>query len=315
MSTNTVKVSAKCVSISAKAGKEPAGPVPVPAWSVSSASCLGKEGKNHGVRVAERRWKLWVNKRLQPNQKVLPHGGDTVSKNTRPKWGIERTVAHAKEARALGQEHLADLQPRLAAGLMDGFAADLAHLEALQTGRPAKIDEVKGLTGSQGDLAEKGAQWAADIRETVRRRSSGEGLRKAVGVGRSVQAARAKSVATAIEAILTAAGERPDEVRACGILESDLTRGKALLASLNGASTIQDDGMIQKKDLTHAKDTTQIRVEAAIEAIATAGLLQYRDANPALAQRFRALIPPSKGNGGPGNAGGDPPAPPDAAKN
>lgn len=151
-------------------------------------------------------------------------------KDNKPKWEIDRVVAYGKEAKMLGQQYLKELEPRLPAGLMDGFGADLTQLEAMETDRPIKTGQVKGLTGSQEDIAAAGAQWAADIREAVRRRS-------------------------------------------------------------NGA----------------AKNDIQRRVEAAIEAIATAGVLQYRRSNPALAQRFRGLIPPAGGNGGPASPGGDQP--------
>ena len=235
-------------------------------------------------------------------------------KDNKPKWEIERTVAYGKEARALGQQYLKDLEPRLGAGLMDGFATDLVHLEAMQTDRPIKTDQVRGLTGSQEDIAAAGAQWAADIREAVRRRGNGAGLRRAVGVGRSIHTKSPKSVAEALGTILKAAGEHPDDLRGCGVLESDLAAGRELLASLGGASGVQDAGMVEKKDLTQEKDATQRRVEAAIEAIATAGILQYRRTNPALAQRFRGLIPPAIGNGGPASPAGDQPPAPEAAK-
>ena len=237
-----------------------------------------------------------------------------MTKSSRPRWEIQRAVAYGKEAQTLGQQCLKELEPRLGAGLMEGFSADLAQLEAMETGRPAKVDEVKGLTGSQRDIAEKAAAWASSIREAVKRRSDGDGLRKAVGVGRAIATNRVKPVATAIQTILAAAAERPDELRACGILESDLTRGRALLTSLGGASAVQDQGLIAKKDMTAAKNKIQLRVEAAIQAIATAGALQYHDADPALAQRFRGLIPPAIGNGGPASPAGDQPPAPEAAK-
>ena len=242
-------------------------------------------------------------------------GGVTVRKDNKPKWEIERTVAYGKEAKALGQQYLKDLEPRLGAGLMDGFATDLIHLEAMQTDRPIKTDQVRGLTGSQEDIAAAGAQWAADIREAVRRRGNGAGLRRAVGVGRSIHSKSPKSVAEALGTILKAAGENPGDLRACGVLEADLAAGRELLASLGGASGVQDAGMVEKKDLTHEKDAIQRRVEAAIEAIATAGILQYRRANPALAQRFRGLIPPAIGTGGPASPGEDQPPATETAKN
>ncbi len=227
-------------------------------------------------------------------------------KDNRPRWSIEKAVFHGKEALRLAQEHRSELEPRFEPGMLDGMASDLNQLEALETGRPAKATEVAGLTGSQGDIAEKGAAWAAAIREVVRKHAPGDGLRKAAGVGSPVKVNSAKSVATAIETILAAARERPAEIRSCGLLDSDIQRGQALLAALSGARSTRDDGMGGKTDMTSLKNAVQLRVERALQSIASLGHLHYLGSDAALAQRFNDLIPGSTG----GNGGGDePPAP------
>jgi hypothetical protein len=139
------------------------------------------------------------------------------------------------------------------------------------------------------------------VRKAVKDRAEGTGLEKAVGVGLAIQPAQAKSVETAIEAILAAAQERPAELRACGILDADIQRGRAILASIEGARSTKQGGMGQKKDMTNAKDTAQRAVEKAIASISSMGHLEYLESDPAIAQRFLDLIP---GNGG-GNTGGD----------
>lgn len=230
-----------------------------------------------------------------------------MAKKAAPKWTIEETIQIGKEAQKLSQSKLQELEPRLSAGLLSGLPADITQLESLFTGRPAKTQEVKGLTGTEADIARKGARWVSAVREMVKRRATGTGLPKAVGVGMQVYQANSKSTATALEAVLTAARENPEAIRACGILETDLQKGQAMLESISGARDTQDIGMKDKKDLTTRKDTLQIRIEKAIEEISTAGYFHFMETEPVLAQRFKDLIPSSGGK-----KGGSPEEPPAA---
>jgi hypothetical protein len=231
-----------------------------------------------------------------------------MSKAKKPRLSIDRAIYYGKEALLMAKEHKADIEARLDAGTLDGLQSDIPQLEAMETGRPAKVTEVKGLTGSQVDIAEKGHGWVMAVRKAVKDRAEGSGLAKAVGVGLPAKPAQAKTVATAIEAVLTAAAERPAELRACGVLDKDLAKGQAILASLTGARSTQDDGMGKKKDLTALKNAIQLRVETAVSAIGTAGNLEYQDTDAALARRFLDLIPSNGGDDGPP----PPPEPPKA---
>jgi hypothetical protein len=221
-----------------------------------------------------------------------------MTKNTKPRWPIEKAIYYGKEALKLAQEHKTNIEPRLDAGALDGLQSNLSQLDAFETGRPAKTTEVKGLTGSQADITEKGHAWVAAVRLAVKGRADGAGLEKAVGVGLPARGKQAKSIETAIQAILTAAQERPAELRACGILDADIQRGRAILTGIQGARSTQDDGMGQKKDLTDLKNRAQRAVEKTTIAISDMGNLEYMESNPALAQRFLDVAP---GNGGGGN--------------
>lgn len=228
-------------------------------------------------------------------------------KDSKPKWEIQKALAAGREALALAKEQKEAVEPRLQAGALDGLAADLAQLDGLRSGRPARTTLVHGLTGSQKEIAKRGAKWVNAIRGSVKRHGAGEGLRGAVGVGQPVRSGLATSVTTALETILDAAKERPDEIRACGILDADLQNGQALLSALAGARATQDEGMTGKKDLTTLKDKVQVRLEAAVESISSSGYLEFLDRDPLLAQRFADLIPNS--GGGDGDEG-EPPADP-----
>lgn len=223
----------------------------------------------------------------------MPQKGGKMSKKSEPRWKINQAIQIGKEALMLVKGREKDIVPRLSAGLLEGLKADLDELEALLTGRPSKTTEVKGLTGTEKEISEKGAEWVSGIREAVKRRAEKSGLIKAVGVGEKLKKEQSKSVVIAIEAILTAAKEKADEMRACGILESDILKGTAILNSLMGARRVQEEGIKTKKDLTTKKNIVQIRIENAIDEICTAGYLQYIDKDKVLAERFRDLIPSS----------------------
>jgi hypothetical protein len=229
-----------------------------------------------------------------------------MSKEIVPKWEISQVIQIGKEAVLLTEGKKKEIEPRVSAGLLDGLPADIAQLESLFTGRPAKTIEVKGMTGSEKDVARKGGEWVSAIREAVKRRAKGTGLPKAVGVGEAVHGDQSTSVASAVEAVLKAAQEYPDEIRACGVIESDIQKGQAILDSLVGARNTQDTGMKGKKNLTTQKNTIQIRIEKAIEEISTGGYIQFMDTDKVLAKRFQDLIPSS------GKPPKDPPEPPKA---
>lgn len=211
-----------------------------------------------------------------------------------PKWSIEQAIQVAKEAIKLVEPRRRQIEPRVTAGLLDELPNYISQLEALLTGRPAKITQVKGLTGAEAENARNGAAWISAVRDAVKKRAPHSGLAKAVGVGVPVNVARSSSVASAIEAILKAASENPDGIHACGILDGDIQNGAETLQELLDARNNQDLGMKDKKDLTTEKNIIQIKVEKAVEEISTAGYLELMKSEPLIAERFREL-PPYKG--------------------
>jgi hypothetical protein len=217
------------------------------------------------------------------------------------KWELNRAAQAGREALDLLNGHKQDLEPRLDPGTIEGLQNDIPALEALKSGRPAKVQQVRGLTGSKADQARQGAGWIGAIREAVKRRAAGQGIRTAVGVGKSISHTQETSVAAAIEAILALSKEQPQALRACGVLDSDLATGQALLAALGTAHNIQHDGFVGSKNVTDQRNATHARVEEAVEAIATAGHLQYLETDPALAKRFANLLP-TRANVKPANA-------------
>jgi len=227
--------------------------------------------------------------------------------------GAEETVVtvtipgYFREEEKIGGESYAYFTVPGCANLMEKSAPSLPFLAFDAAISPAgEVSVSCEITEFASASAEKGHGWVMAVRKAVKDRAEGSGLAKAVGVGLPAVSDRAKTIATAIEAVLTAAKEHPAELRACGVLDKDLAKGQAILESLSGARSTQDDGMGKKKDLTALKNAVQIRVEESVSNIGTAGNLEFQDTNAALAQRFLDLIPPNGGDDGP------PPEPPKA---
>ena len=114
-----------------------------------------------------------------------------------------------------------------------------------------------------------------------------------MGVGSRFYPFRSASVVSAIEAILKAATDNPDAIRACGILDADIARGRELLDTLRAARETQDMGVKDKKNLTTQKNIVQHRIEQSLREISTAGYLQYMDKEPFIAERFKGIMPTS----------------------
>ncbi len=206
----------------------------------------------------------------------------------------------ASQAIQLGRETLTliegrqrELAPRLPEGTLDRLVFDIKQLESLYTERPAVNIKVKGLTGTEMEKALSGARLVTAIRTAVKKRAANTGLPKAVGVGSRFYPFRSASVVSAIEAILKAATDNPDAIRACGILDADIARGRELLDTLRAARETQDMGVKDKKNLTTQKNIVQHRIEQSLREISTAGYLQYMDKEPFIAERFKGIMPTS----------------------
>lgn len=217
-----------------------------------------------------------------------------MNKQLLPKWQIEQAIQIGKEALVLISGRERALAPRLTEGILENLPNDVSLLENLLMGRPAKNIEVKGMTAREAELSLEGAFWIGAVREAVKKRMPGSALAKAVGVGEAINNRRSASVASAIEAILKAAGENPEEILSCGILEDDILNGRTILDSLVGARLAQDTGMKSKKTLTTEKNVIQIRIEKAVKEISTAGYIQYMNSEPVIARRFKELTPTTR---------------------
>jgi hypothetical protein len=213
-----------------------------------------------------------------------------MSEQAKPKWREVETIRRGGDALHLAETHQAVVEPRLAAGTMDGLRADLALLSASGPDRKASKTEQKGRTGKKRDAAEDGKDWTMIVRDMARRTvgvSSGD--LKALGVGERVNVGSAKTVSAAVEACIRALVKNPELGRNIGLIDQDVTDAKAIIADLNSAGMVQTDVIIKNKDKTFDRNAVQMRIEAAVDMISSRGQMAFRNDRD-IRDRFEALV-------------------------
>ncbi len=208
---------------------------------------------------------------------------------TRPNRTDQLLIAQGLAAHALATTHAARLTPRLAAGLVDGLAADLTVHGALVPGALTARQEKKGATATVATVAAGAASRIASIRSAITHAGLSAGARKAWGVGQKVQARVVSSVIAAAELISRRAAAAPEELRAAGILATDVAALSAAAAALGGADRTQESSKLTAKGATAARNAAGRRVLDATRRIATAGQLEFHD-DAAVAAEFAALL-------------------------
>lgn len=128
------------------------------------------------------------------------------------------------------------------------------------------------------------------MREALQRSGASKGVLRAAGVGTTVSKASVPRVVGAADQMLKAAEKHAEAFRAAGLLPSDLEQLALLRASVADADTAQVETKASGAMKTAERNALGLRIQKAVEAIATAGLVQFH-ARPGVSARFRALIP------------------------
>jgi hypothetical protein len=213
-----------------------------------------------------------------------------MSEQAKPKWREDETIRRGENTLHLAETHKAVLEPRLAAGTVDGLRTDLGLLSASGSDRKAGKTEQKGRTGKKRDAAEDGRDWVMTVRDMAQRTvgvSNGE--LKALGVGERVNVGSAKTVNAAIQACLRAFEKNPELPRTIGLIEQDVTEAKDILVELNFAGKDQNDVVLKNKDKTFDRNAVQMRIEAAVDMISARGQMAFRNDRD-VRDRFEALV-------------------------
>lgn len=212
---------------------------------------------------------------------------------TRPNKDFSSITQNGLSALGLANSHKTLLEPRLPTGLIAQLESDLIHLGTIVPAAKQSKHTQQAFTLSQAEALAQGYALVTAIRTAVQRRGAPIDVRKAYGVGAKVNPTLVKDVLAAIGAIVDEANKNIAAAGAYGILASDIT------ALSNARDAIQKADQAQEKVRNEAPLTTKLRNETAgrivvaVDAIVSAGLIQFA-LDPKLRAEFEALI--GKGN-------------------
>ena len=126
------------------------------------------------------------------------------------------------DALGLATEHRDAIEGRLAAGAVDGLAADLSQVGAVvPQAVQARLERI-GATAEQVEAGLRVKRLVMAIRKSIAISGLDAAARKAWGAGSDVSPEVVKSVIAAADTIIARAAAKPDEARAAGVLPGDI---------------------------------------------------------------------------------------------
>jgi hypothetical protein len=206
------------------------------------------------------------------------------------KWDTEAAIVAAEGAQALYKQDKAELDPRLQSGCMPGLVADTAQLRAGTAEVTSAKSSKVAARMTKDDLIDGTAAVVMGMREALKRGRVDPAVKKAAGVGKSVQPGRASTARDAAKSMLDAYTANADAFRAAGILPVDLD----LLRSRHEALCLAEGETVSKrvaaKLTVGQRKELQARVEAAVDHVI--GVAQVAFVNkPDRARLYRDLVP------------------------
>ncbi len=185
------------------------------------------------------------------------------------------------------------LEPRVGAGVIDGFLADLpllrvTALDALDARRSKKT-----ATLGQDTAAARLSDRIMAVRGAIRRGRLDKEIAARAGVGRALDTKIVKSLLDGARALDEAYAQFPAELRAVGVLPADLDQVRALSAALSTVDSVQEQAKLTSMEKTKLRDAALKRVKAAISMIVGAAGLQFVD-DPDRLALYEAILPTAK---------------------
>jgi hypothetical protein len=214
----------------------------------------------------------------------------------KPKWDPGQDYRAGLKAYELAQEFKTEIEPRLPAGLLEGLKEDVSTLGSIAGEGKTKVVEIKGFTGSQNQAISGAGEWAASVREALKRGKAPKDVQKAAGVGSKFHST-VDSAAASANSVLLAYEKYTGAFRDAGVLPDDIAEGKVLVAAISSAEMTQETAIAKKTASTTGRKSLRIRVEDAVDRIRGAGIMQFRKNKPETAARFEALVPVRGGGG------------------
>lgn len=170
-------------------------------------------------------------------------------------------VRAAEGLHPLAVKHRAVLEPRLAAGFIDGLKADANTVRAASDTAADSRGTRRGATISQNDAMASGAGLIVRIRALVRTgQPNAKQLWRDVGVGVKPNGSVGR-VTAGLRQLLNAATRFPAELRAAGVLQTDLDQAQAALDALVAADSSQEQKKLTAKQATQILTAARVRLE------------------------------------------------------
>ncbi len=215
------------------------------------------------------------------------------SKAVKPKWATGDAIRVGRGALVLANADRDVIERRLDAGLIDGLLADLDSLEGKQSEASRARTVLKESTRTQDAIAAEAKGFIVAARAAVARGRATKAEREAFGLSLKIHERSVSSIVRALDAFVSGATKYPAVARAASTLPEDVDRVRALRAALAAADAEQESTKVARKLPVAERNEIQVRVEDAISAIVSAGLIAFAG-DPVRAARYRALIPTTK---------------------
>ena len=213
----------------------------------------------------------------------------------RAKWSSSVVESLSAEADALFEQFKAQLQPRVAAGLIDGLRADTAEFLGKRVEAGNALNSLKNATKEQNAAIAHALAVLRPARAAVHA-SDAEPQQKAwFGISKAINADKVSSVLEAIAGFLQGAAKYPDVARQAGLLSGDLDALRMLATSLASADQAQERQKSARKIPVENRKALQARIERAIAGISHAGQIAFAN-KPDIAAKFAGLIPSRSGS-------------------
>jgi hypothetical protein len=190
------------------------------------------------------------------------------------------------------------LEPRVGAGIIDGFLSDypLLRLTALNAlgARRAK----KTATLGQDEAAQRRAGRVMAGRGAIKGGKLDKEIQTRAGVGRPLNTKNVKTVLDGAQALVEAYNQFPNELRSVGILPADIEQIRALSAALSTKDSLQEQAKLTSMELTKQRNAALKRVKDALSVIVGAAGMQFVD-DPDRLALYQAVLPTTKNSAKP----------------
>jgi hypothetical protein len=215
-------------------------------------------------------------------------GSTRVSK---PKQSPQSIIQAGLKAHQAVIKYRPTVEPRLPPSTILELADDLQNVGAAIPAPAQSHAEAEVALTKQRDLLSGAFTVIGNIRDLVRAASVPAEVRKAYGIGRTVNRNVPKQILAVLGLIQTRAADHPTEPATLGITQADLDAVTKAITEINDAFNTQQKKRAAAPLSTKQRNRILNRILRACTLIAAAGAAAFR-ASPEIAKEFAEVAPP-----------------------